>query len=109
MLVRTQNPFHGSKFIYTSLAESSGTPQDYDLLTNYPNPFNPETRIRYRISTPGNIRLLICNVRGETLKTIDHGYRSRGYHELSFNAKGLNSGVYFCILQRDDKYLNSKR
>lgn len=106
MLVHTCNPFHGKEFIYTSVGGSSGMPDEHGLLTNYPNPFNPETHIRYAVSSPGNVRIKICNLRGETVRTIDHGYRSTGYHELHFRGKGLKSGVYLCILEKDGKNAN---
>lgn len=62
---------------------------------NYPNPFNAQTRIRYHIPEPGDVKIVLMNTIGEEVKTILSSYLSSGYHEVDFNGVDLSSGVYF--------------
>jgi len=71
-----------------------GTPKEFSLSQNYPNPFNPSTVIQYAIPTASNVKIEIFNITGENVATLVDGFKSEGYHEVSFNASGLPSGIY---------------
>ncbi len=78
-------------------------PQTPELLTNYPNPFNPATRIRYRIQQPGQVRLEVVNVRGQRIRTLVQGFQGTGTYQVMWdgtNQQGhaVASGVYFLQL-----------
>ena len=73
------------------------------LLTNYPNPFNPETNIQYSLSNTGAVRLDIYNIKGQKVKTLIDGQISSGNHSIVWNGKSdsgieVSSGVYFLRL-----------
>ncbi|MCC6396332.1 MAG: T9SS type A sorting domain-containing protein [Bacteroidetes bacterium] len=69
-------------------------PATYSLGQAYPNPFNPSTRIRFALPESGQVRLLVYNQLGQVVKELVNGFRSAGYHEVTFDTAGLPSGVY---------------
>lgn len=69
-------------------------PNSLTLYGNYPNPFNPVTKIRYSIPAPGNVNILIYNVIGEELRNINLNNLAAGEHTYNFDASSLASGVY---------------
>lgn len=76
-------------------------PLDFELLQNYPNPFNPSTKIGFRIQDPGFTTLRIYNLLGQEVRTLVNTWMNLGEHEVSFDASGLSSGVYYYSLQAD--------
>jgi hypothetical protein len=73
-------------------------PYSFGMEQNYPNPFNPTTRIKFS-STGNYIQLKVYDAVGREVQTLADGQLSAGYHEVTFNADGLPSGVYYCRLQ----------
>jgi flagellar hook capping protein FlgD len=76
-------------------------------LTNYPNPFNPSTTIRYGLPEDSKVNLQVYNVKGQVVKIIDSGMKEAGYHEVIWNGddsngKSVSSGIYFYKLQTQD-------
>ncbi|KAA3610660.1 MAG: T9SS C-terminal target domain-containing protein [Calditrichaeota bacterium] len=63
-------------------------------LTNYPNPFNPETIISYNLPQKSTVLLKLYDLRGRLIQVLVNGIQDQGMHEVSFNASGLPSGVY---------------
>jgi len=61
----------------------------------YPNPFNPETTIKYEISAAGNVKLEVYNIKGQKVNMLMNEYKEPGNHSLHWNADKFNSGVYF--------------
>ena len=89
-----------------------------ELLHNYPNPFNPETWIPYRLANDANVTLTIYDVDGHIVRTLDIGHSRAGIYESRDNAiywDGRNdwgervaSGVYFYHLTTGE-YSATKR
>ena len=73
-------------------------PTGFSLLQNFPNPFNPVTRVRYTVQRPGSVRLDIVDLNGQVVDNIEEGIRSPGSHEAIWDAKGHASGTYFLLL-----------
>jgi flagellar hook assembly protein FlgD len=72
-------------------------------LQNFPNPFNPETTIRYGIDEAGPVRLTIANQLGAEVAVILEEWRSAGQHEVRWNATNSNgmkvaAGIYYVRL-----------
>ncbi|MCX7835536.1 MAG: choice-of-anchor D domain-containing protein, partial [bacterium] len=68
--------------------------EDY-AISNYPNPFNPETKISFTLREAGAVKLTITNVMGQTVATLLNGERmDRGTHNIVWNAGNLPSGIY---------------
>ena len=85
---------------------------DYDLLNNYPNPFNPSTTISYHVTFPAHVRLDIYNMRGQLVTTLVDARHSAGNYQINWNCttgnnKAVNSGVYFArvVLSDNDHYM----
>ncbi|MCK6603729.1 MAG: T9SS type A sorting domain-containing protein [Ignavibacteriaceae bacterium] len=73
------------------------TPVNYGL-RNYPNPFNPSTRLEISIPEAGEIRLIVYNETGEELMTVYQGWADPGNHSYELNLQNYPSGVYFVRL-----------
>jgi hypothetical protein len=84
-------------------------PERFYLYQNYPNPFNPETKIRFDIKQTSNIVLKVYDVSGKLISTlIDNEKISPGAKQVTFNAAGLSSGVYFYTLEADNFKVTKK-
>ncbi|RMD91791.1 MAG: choice-of-anchor D domain-containing protein [Calditrichaeota bacterium] len=70
-------------------------PKTFVLEQNFPNPFNPETRIRYHLPVKSHVKLQIINLKGQVVATLVDEAESPGVHSLVFNAGHLPSGIYF--------------
>ena len=70
-------------------------PDHFDLFNNYPNPFNPSTRIRFAVPEISNVKIEVYNLTGEKVTTLINEIKSAGYYEVNFNAVKLASGIYF--------------
>ena len=88
------------------------TPEESALLPNYPNPFNPETWIPYRLAEPADVSISIYAADGKLVRSLELGHQPVGIYESRSHAAywdGKNqlgepvaSGIYFYILSADD-------
>jgi len=79
-----------------SVKNESGLIDRFALYQNFPNPFNPSTVISFYLPEPGNVTLKIYDIIGSELITLMNSeLKSRGKHEISFNAENFSSGIYF--------------
>jgi hypothetical protein len=87
-------------------------PDDLRLYGNYPNPFNPVTKIKYSIPADGDVTLSIYNVLGETVMSRNIPNQLKGSQEFNFDASSLSSGVYLYRIklnsQADGRVYESK-
>jgi hypothetical protein len=74
-------------------------PASYKLYQNYPNPFNPATNIKYQITKNGIVSLKVFDILGREVVELINEKQNPGFYEVSFNASGLPSGVYFYTLK----------
>ncbi|MBN2000404.1 T9SS type A sorting domain-containing protein [candidate division KSB1 bacterium] len=80
--------------------------QNFNLIGNYPNPFNPETQIRFRFSgsKPEWIRVTIYNLIGNKIRSLYNGYVENGLHSMNWDThddrgRSVSSGVYIVRLE----------
>jgi hypothetical protein len=74
-------------------------PDEFCLQSPYPNPFNPLTTFKVELPVASWVTLEIFDVSGRSLGFVLDGWRSAGYHEMTFDAAGLASGVYVYRLE----------
>ena len=86
----------------TTMVNPNGTEEQrnevsnrYSLEPNYPNPFNPSTKIVYRVPRQEFIELRVFDVLGREVATLVDGVKEPGEYSVAFDASGLASGVYF--------------
>jgi hypothetical protein len=88
--------------VVTGVGDSPGMPLQFQLHQNYPNPFNPATSLRFDLPTAGHVKLVVFDVLGREVATLLNEMVPAGSHDMTFNASGLSSGVYFYRLQAGD-------
>ncbi|MFC2082103.1 cadherin-like domain-containing protein [Bacteroidota bacterium] len=81
---------------------TNGTPTEFTLHQNYPNPFNPNTIIRYGLQGESHVKLVVYNLLGQQITTLVDQIMSAGYHEVTFNASNVNSGIYLYKIEAGD-------
>jgi len=81
------------------------TPEDVELLPNYPNPFRARTTIEYALPEAADVRLSVYDVLGRRVAVLEDGRRERGFHRVRWDAgnRSLSSGVYFYRLRAGDE------
>jgi len=67
---------------------------DYCLYNNYPNPFNPETVIKFSLKEKSNVTLDVYNIAGQKVAELVSGEMEKGFYERKFDGTKLSSGVY---------------
>ncbi|HUN65453.1 MAG TPA: hypothetical protein VMW43_05080 [Bacteroidota bacterium] len=76
----------------------SALPAETELYQNYPDPFNPSTRIRYQLPYASRVTVRVYNLLGGVVATLFSGIVDAGEREISWNASNVPGGVYFCRL-----------
>ena len=82
----------------TVVKEDEITVEDFELKQNYPNPYNPSTKISFVIPASGIVKLKAYNILGNEITTLLNEQLFAGEHTVLFNAAGLSSGIYFYAL-----------
>ncbi len=78
---------------------ANGLVSGYELFDNYPNPFNPETAIRFNVAETGLVSLKVYDLSGHEVASLLDGEVSAGEHSVTFDAAALPSGMYFYVLK----------
>ncbi|MBX7041461.1 MAG: T9SS type A sorting domain-containing protein [Ignavibacteria bacterium] len=89
--------------------EANILPTRFALHPNYPNPFNPATKISFDLPQDSRVSLVIYDLLGrEVTRLVNNEFKVAGRYEYEFNASGLASGVYFYRLEAR-KFSETKR
>ena len=70
-------------------------PDQFNLSSVYPNPFNPVTNIEFGMPEDMDISITVFDVSGREIEMIHNGAMNAGYHTITWNADSFSSGVYF--------------
>ncbi len=84
--------------IPTSTENDDVSPREYSILSNYPNPFNSITVIKYSLLESEPVILSIYNLLGQKVTTLFDGIQQAGEHHITWDASAFPSGVYFARL-----------
>jgi hypothetical protein len=99
--------------VNTAAATRGAIPRALNLSQNFPNPFNPSTRIEYRLESPGSVELDVMNVLGQRVQTLINGPQEAGAHRVQWNgtdATGVPqaSGPYYYRLRVNGQPVQTK-
>ena len=88
-------------------------PQGFELFRNYPNPFNPETRIEFSVPNEAFVRLSVYNTLGQEVATLVDEIQSAGYRSVIWGGRNstgesVASGLYFYRLEAGNIVLTEK-
>ena len=84
---------------YSDIVVIEWKPDIIALAFNYPNPFNPATKIQYQLNYASHVTLKIYDVLGNQVSILVNEEKEAGYHSAEFDASGFSSGVYFYELK----------
>lgn len=79
--------------------EIDAIPTNCNLTENFPNPFNPRTKIRYSIPQTSTVVIKVFDILGNEIETLVDEEKNTGTYEITWYAENLPSGVYICRLQ----------
>ncbi len=73
----------------------AGTPETFGLEQNFPNPFNPATKIVYAVPELADVRLIVYDLTGKEVAVLAEGLKFAGQYEVTFASGQLPTGMYF--------------
>lgn len=77
-------------------------PQKFDLLGNFPNPFNPNSVIKFQVAKTSLLTLKLYNVNGQLVKVLLNDNLESGIYSYNLNMDNLPSGIYFVTMNADN-------
>ncbi|MHB9013091.1 MAG: T9SS type A sorting domain-containing protein [Ignavibacteriaceae bacterium] len=80
---------------FTDVKEDKSQNFDYMLYQNFPNPFNPDTRIKYTLKSNGHAKIIVYDLAGKEVNVLIDEYKNAGPYEIKFTPKNLSSGIYY--------------
>ncbi len=83
-------------------------PDSFELLSNYPNPFNPNTTISFKVATQSHIRLTVFDMLGRKVATLTDQPYAGGIHQVQWDASAMASGQYIYRMEVNDKLIGAK-
>jgi hypothetical protein len=86
----------------TGVGSENEIPKLFKLYDNYPNPFNPVTKIKFDIPQTGFVKLKVYDITGKEVASLINGELKAGTYEYQFNAVNLSSGVYFYRIEAEN-------
>jgi hypothetical protein len=90
------------------IEEDAMIANDFALISNYPNPFNPETTINFTLNNNETINLSIFNSHGQKVAEVASGEYNAGSHAVNFDGKDISSGVYYTKLSSANSVVTGK-
>lgn len=93
---------YGQVLLSSSIADVNDEDQidiSFNLEQNFPNPFNPITKINYTLSKQVFVSLKVYDILGNEVSILVSEEQNAGFHEIDFNAENLASGAYLYKLQ----------
>ncbi len=110
--IKSTFPYNIEIYLTTKSILSDITELEQEEVNNtlniYPNPFNSETNINYRVNRTGKVSLMIYDILGRVVKVYDYEEQSPGNYEIKFNASEHSSGIYVCLLKTGNEFYVKK-
>jgi hypothetical protein len=104
---------HSERYIYTyndlsSINLPANSELTFRLFNNYPNPFNPNTKIKYQLPKECKVQIKIYDLLGAEVQELLNENKEAGIYEVEFNAENLTSGIYIYRISAGN-YFNTKK
>jgi len=96
------------KYSQSVEAQVENGPRVFSLSQNYPDPFNPTTKISYTLRSDGKVRLAVYDILGSEVGVLVDGVQTAGSHQVEFSGSTLGSGIYFYKLESSGQTLIKK-
>jgi hypothetical protein len=95
------------EFVWEVTGNSNNLPLKTQLTGNYPNPFNPDTTIKFSLKETSQVRLDIFNIKGQKVTTLVNSNLEKGQHQINWdgkddNGKAVTSGIYYYKMTTKD-------
>ena len=103
-----QKDFDGTVTCSNEIEINFSLPDEYSLSQNFPNPFNPSTKIKYTVPQYSWIQIKVFDILGNEIEALVNELKPAGKYEVEFNAENLSGGVYFYQL-RSGNYVNTMK
>lgn len=92
----------------SSIANKRKMKEEFMLLSNYPNPFNPLTTITYQLQYSNQVKLIVYNLKGEKVRTLVNEVQQAGLHNINWNGQNdfgqpVSTGIYLSRIQVDNQ------
>lgn len=94
--------------VRSSTKTLADVPASFELLANYPNPFNPTTTIGFNVSDHSDIRITVYDVLGRKVATLTDQPYAGGNHQIAWDASAMSSGQYFYRMEANGKLVGAK-
>ncbi|HKW15787.1 MAG TPA: FlgD immunoglobulin-like domain containing protein, partial [Candidatus Krumholzibacteria bacterium] len=97
----------GKPALVSNASGVGGTPQSYVLsVSNYPNPFNPETTVQYTVPSRGFVTVEVYDATGARVRTLFSGERNAGAYDMRWDGRAesgaaVSSGLYFVRIEQN--------
>ncbi|MBL8008600.1 MAG: T9SS type A sorting domain-containing protein [Ignavibacteria bacterium] len=97
-----QTDYNGN-FEYFNLSNEViiGSPEKFRLSQNFPNPFNPSTKISFDLPFDAKVSLKVFDMTGREVASLVNEFRTSGYYTVNFNASDLSTGIYLYRITAD--------
>ena len=102
-LIMRRNPL-----ITSVKKEQNELPKEFRLYPNYPNPFNPVTKISFALPNRSNVKLVVYDILGREIATLANSVFEAGSYSIPFDASKLSSGIYIYTIHAND-FVQSKK
>jgi len=96
--------------VFSAIKDLTGNeiPTSYKLSANYPNPFNPTTKIKFSLPEKSFVKLAVYNTIGQEVDVLFEGVKTAGVYNIQWEAEQFPSGIYFYSLETDTRMLMGK-
>ncbi len=95
--------------LVSAIDDDAVNPDAFKLYANYPNPFNPVTRIKYNLKSASKVTLKLYDVAGRLIRTLVNKKQLAGTHHYDLNAGNLASGLYFYTLHTANGFTQTRK
>jgi phosphatidylserine/phosphatidylglycerophosphate/cardiolipin synthase-like enzyme len=87
---------------------SNEIPTKFELLQNFPNPFNPSTTIKFNLASNSKVTLNIFNILGQKIESLINKELQAGAYQINWKAENLSSGLYYYVLETEN-FVDAKK